>query len=113
VKPPAPQIARKGAVIRVAGAGDSPDRAAPAYAIAFVDLRFPDGHIERWLGSGSIRDEDLVPYAELVAWGKEVALEHSLIGDLGMAFSHVDRAALDGASVEVVIEWNSALPEFT
>lgn len=111
LKPPAPQIVRKGAVIRVAGADDHPDRAVPAYAIAFVDLRFADGHVERWLGSGSIRDEDLVPYAELVRWGREVALEHSLIADLGMAFSDVDRAQLDGASVEVVIEWNALLPE--
>ena len=111
LKPPAPRIVRKGAVIRVAGADDQTGRAAPAYAIAFVDLRFADGHVERWLGSGSIRDQDLVPYAELVGWGQEVALEHSLIADLGMAFSNVDRAELDAASVEVVIEWNARLPE--
>jgi hypothetical protein len=41
--------------VRVAGNRDG--ASAPAYAIAFVDLRFDDGHVERWLGSGSIRDD--------------------------------------------------------
>jgi hypothetical protein len=100
-------------VIRVGAPENHPGRAAPAYAIAFVDLRFTDGHVERWLGAGEIRDEDLVPYDELVDWGTEVAIEHPLIGDLGMAFSNVDPAALDGATLEVVIEWNAALPELT
>jgi hypothetical protein len=38
-----------------------------------VDLRFDDGHVERWLGSASVRDEDLVPYGDLVRWGTEVS----------------------------------------
>jgi len=54
-----------------------------------------------------------VPYADLVAWGTEVALEHSMLPDLGMAFSRVDRRALNDASVEIVVEWNAQLPEFT
>ena len=42
-----------------------------------------------WLGAGSIREGDLVPYDGLVAWGMDVAEEHSMSGDLGMAFSNV------------------------
>jgi hypothetical protein len=112
MKPPAPSILRRGVVIRVQGPGDDTPDAAPAWAISFVDLRYDDGHVERWLGSGSVRDEDLVPYTELVAWGTEVAEEHSLIADLGMAFSNVDREALENAPVEVVVEWHGELPEF-
>src|SRR4051812_8431365 len=110
MKAPMPEILRKGAVVRVAGAVDQAAAAAPAYAIAFVDLRFNDGHVERWLGSGSCRDEDLVHYGSLVAWGVEVANEHSMIGDLGMAFSPLDRQALSDAPIEVVVEWNAQLP---
>jgi hypothetical protein len=112
MKPPMPQIVRRGAVIRVAGAADSDAAAAPAYATSFVDLRFGDRHVERWLGAGEVRDDDLVPYAALVAWGIEVAEEHSLSGDLGMAFSGVDKEALRDAPVEIVIEWNAELPAF-
>jgi hypothetical protein len=112
MKPPAPKIVRKGAVVRIAGAGDDTASAACAYAISFVDLQFNDGHIERWLGSGSLRDdpEHPVHYAELVDWGAAVAVEHSMIADLGMNFSSVDRRALDDAPVEVVFEWHASLP---
>ena len=111
MKMPMPKILRKGAVIRVAGAGDEALAAAPAYAIAFVDLRFDDGRVERWLGSGSIRDDDLVPYDGLVAWGGEVADEHLMVGDLGMAFAPLDREMLRDAPVEIVVEWNAELPD--
>lgn len=106
-----PQVLRRGALVRVAGAGEDSEAAAPAYAISFVDLRFDDDHVERWLGAGELWDEDPVAYADLVAWGREVAEEHSLIGDLGMAFSALDRDALEDASVEIVIEWNATLPD--
>src|SRR4051812_25693887 len=56
IKPPAPRILRKGAVVRIAGASDDRAAVASAYAISFVDLQFTDGHVERWLGSGSLRD---------------------------------------------------------
>jgi hypothetical protein len=85
--------------------------AAPAYAMAFVDLRFDDGHVERWLGSGSIRDFDHVAYDGLVAWGGEVADEHLMLSDLGMAFSDFDRQIRRDAPIEIVIEWNAELPE--
>jgi hypothetical protein len=113
MKPAAPEILRKGAVVRIAGAEDQVPAAANAYAIAFVDLRYTDGHVERWLGSGSLRDDptDPVPYLELMSWATEVAEEHTLISDLGMSFSNVDRQALADATVEVVYEWNAKLPE--
>ena len=112
MKEPAPEILRKGAVVRVAGSQDG-DSAA-AYALAFVDLRFDDGHVERWLGSGSIRDDpaNLVPYSDLVVWGADVAAERSMIADLEMSFYEVDRQALSEAPIEIVVEWNAKLPEF-
>jgi hypothetical protein len=105
---------RKGAVVRIAGGAADGSSAAAAYAISFVDLRFDDAHIERWLGSGSLRDDpsDPVRYSELVDWGTEVALEHSLSGDLGMSFSNVDRRALEDAPIEIVFEWHAQLPDF-
>src|SRR3954451_13703133 len=106
MKPTMPHILRRGAVIRVASPGDAVSAGAAAYAIAFVDLRFDDGHVERWLGSGELRDDDLVAYRGLVAWGADVTAEHSMSGDLGMAFSNPDRQALDDAPIEIVIEWN-------
>ena len=113
VKPPSPAIARKGAVLRIAAPGSEPV-AAGAYAISFVDIRYPDGHVERWLGSGSIVDTSSKPQplTSLLSWAHEVASEHSMIGDLEMAFSGVDRNALDQASFEVVVEWNAELPTF-
>jgi hypothetical protein len=113
VKEPAPEILRKGAVVRIAGGPHDASAAAAAYAISFVDLRFDDGHVERWLGSGSLRDDpsDPVSYSELLAWGAGIPVEHSMIADLGMSFSNADRRALADAPVEIVFEWNAMLPE--
>ena len=108
-----PEILRRGAVIRVAGAADDDAAAAPAYALSFADLRFGDGHVERWLGAGALRDAEPVGYSGLVAWGAELAEEHSLSGDLAMTFSGVDKRALHDAPVEIVIEWNATLPELS
>ena len=114
MKPAAPEFLRKGAVVRITGAAHDIPPAATAYAIAFVDLRFDDWHVERWLGSGSLRDDpsDPVHYSELMDWATEVAIEHTLIADLGMSFSNVDRRALASAPVEIVFEWNAELPRF-
>jgi hypothetical protein len=49
-----------------------------------------------WLGAGEIR----------------VAEEHSMSGDLAMAFSGVDKQALRDAPIEIVIAWNAELPTF-
>lgn len=107
----APAVLRRGAVIRVAGA-ESDGVLAPAWAISYVGLRFDDGHVERWLGSGSLHDGRMQPppYDALVAWGEAVLDEHPMIADLGMAFSGVERDALENAPVEIVVEWNAQLP---
>jgi hypothetical protein len=112
-KPPSPAIARKGAVLRIASAGMEPV-AANVYAISFIDIRYLDGHVERWLGGGSIIDTSAEPRTlmSLLGWASEVVSEHSMIADLEMAFSNVDRHALDHARVELVVEWNAELPGF-
>jgi prepilin-type processing-associated H-X9-DG protein len=35
-------------------AGSSEDVGAEAVALAFLDLGFADGHVERWLGPGTV-----------------------------------------------------------
>jgi hypothetical protein len=112
-KPPSPAIVCKGAVLRIAAAGMEPV-AAGVYAISFVDIRYVDGHVERWLGGGSIVDTAAEPRGlmSLLGWASEVVSEHSMVADLEMAFSNVDRQALDHAPVEVVVEWNDELPRF-
>ena len=112
MKEPAPEVLRKGAVVRVTAHRHGAP--ATAHAIAFVDLRFDDGHVERWLGSGSLRDDpaDPVQHSDLLVWGKEVAIEHEMVADLEMAFRAVDRDALSRVPVEIVFEWNAQLPEF-
>jgi hypothetical protein len=52
-----------------------------------------------------------VRYVGHVAWGHEVAVEHSIIGDHGTAFSNVDRQVLDDAPIEIVVEWNAEWPK--
>lgn len=78
MKPPAPTIVRKGAVVRISGRPE--DNSVSALALAFLDLRFADGHLERWLGSGTIADKSTAAeqLADVVAWAKESADEHAL-----------------------------------
>ena len=105
MKEPLPEVLRVGALIRVAGR-DAPS-GTRAHALASMDLRFADGHVERWLGPGSLSESD-VGADELVAWGTEVFDEQreSLVEELGMSFSNVTGKVFDGAPVEVVVEWN-------
>jgi hypothetical protein len=112
MKRDAPAVLRKGAVIRVAAANADTARIVPAWAISYVDVQFHDGHVERWLGSGSLHDDPAhpPPYDTLVAWGEAVVDEHPMIADLSMAFRGVDRHALENAPIEIVIEWNAVLP---
>jgi hypothetical protein len=66
------------------------------------------------LGAGSLRDDPSTPLAfpSLRAWGAEVVDEKrgTLLGELGRAFSGVDRGALAEAPIEIVVEWNAELP---
>jgi hypothetical protein len=112
MKRDAPAVLRKGAVIRVAGTQADAVLTVPAWAISYVDIQFDDGHVERWLGSGSLHDDLTrpLPYDTVLAWGEAVADEHSMIRDLSMAFRNVDRQAVENAPTEIVVEWNAELP---
>jgi hypothetical protein len=112
MKRDAPAVLRKGAVIRVSGTEADVALTVPAWAISYADIQFDDGHVERWLGSGSLHDDPAqpLPYDTLLAWGEAVVDEHSMLGDLSMAFRNVDRDALEHAPVEIVVEWNAELP---
>ncbi len=112
-----PQILRHGAVVRVAsfptqGAG------VGAHALAYVDLRFKDDHVERWLHSGGTRPRERgldVPLV-LVEWGRHVAEEqaYSLLWELSDSFPLYKGKRLevvDFGPLEVVIEWNVDLDE--
>jgi len=87
MKPPAPAVLRKGAVVGVAGPGPEAVPISPKYALVFIDLQYDDGHVERWLGAGSLHDDPSQPFPcdSLVQWGKEVVEEQSMLGDLGRA----------------------------
>jgi len=60
-----------------------------------------------WQRLAARRSDATVPYDTLVAWGDAVIGEHSMIGDLSMAFRVVDRHALENAPIEIVVEWNA------
>jgi hypothetical protein len=81
--------------------------------LSFVDLRFDDGHVERWLGPGSIAG---FPSGEgalesLQTWAEEVADDQlmSLRDEVAMSFENVDEAHYEVLPVEVVVEWNHVL----
>jgi hypothetical protein len=97
VKPSAPTVLRKGAVIRLVEGKD-------ADALSFLDLRFEDGHVERWLGPGEQRAAP--GDSELVAWGEDVIdlQGELLIGELGMSYSGVSTTVLAEVPVEIVVE---------
>jgi hypothetical protein len=82
--------------------------------MSYVDLRFDDGHVERWCGAGSLRDDvsHPFPYTSVVAWGEAVIDEQqfTLLGELGMSFFGVHRGMLDQAPTEIVVEWGAELP---
>jgi hypothetical protein len=50
---PAPVPIRCGGLVRTE-AGGPLDAGARTLVLSFVDLRFDDGHVERWLGPGSL-----------------------------------------------------------
>jgi hypothetical protein len=81
------------------------------YALVFADLRFPDGHVERWFGPGRLwdieRPGDDLP--ALVRAGEELADEEAddMRNELRMSFTCVPDRLPGG--VEVVVEWNHTL----
>jgi hypothetical protein len=112
VKPPPPAVVRKGALVRVAGGPG--DRDVEAFAFAFLDLRFPDGHVERWLGPGYSGTADATPggMARLQAWAAQAADEFAFDIACDVARSYADvrpRSVDDLPCEEVVVEWNASL----
>jgi hypothetical protein len=107
MKPAAPVILRKGALVRVAGDGTT--EPVEVLALSYVDLRFGDGHVERWLGPG---EGDTLARAALRDWGEQVIDNQGerLIEELEMEFRDVHPRVLDDVPVEVVVEWNAQLP---
>jgi hypothetical protein len=110
MKPPAPDVVRKGALVRVAGG--PADEGAQLIALAFLDLRFADGHVERWLGPGSTGRLPGEPdaMASLQAWARESVgdLAAEIMGDVARDYAVPDHSVVDAlACDEVVIEWHS------
>ena len=68
---PAPAPIRCGGLVRTE-ARDASHRGARTFVLSFVDLRFDDGHIERWLGPGSVGVEQAdycgLPVEVVVEW---------------------------------------------
>lgn len=77
--------------------------------LAFFDLRFEDGHVERWLGSGLMVTFASAPafLAQAEEWGRDVLEEAGdvLRGEICMDYSNVPR--WEDAPYEVVVEWNA------
>jgi hypothetical protein len=109
---PAPLPIRCGGLVRTE-ARDATDTDARTLILSFVDLRFEDGHVERWLGPGSITQfaggEGALQRLNRAA--EEVADDQlmSLCDEVAMGFRHVNRDDYEGLPVEVVVEWNQVL----
>jgi hypothetical protein len=113
MKPPPPRVLRKGALVRVAGIQGDVDASAAAFA--FLDLRFPDGHVERWLGPASIGRVDATPIGleNLQSWAAQAANEFAfdIACDIARHYATPRPPAVDDLPCEeVVIEWRSELP---
>jgi hypothetical protein len=105
MRPTAPTVLRKGAIVRVAGDGST--EPLEALALSYLDLRFADGHIERWIGPGR---PGTVTRETLRGPGEEVINTQGecLIEELAMEFQDVQSDLLD-VPVEVVVEWNARI----
>ena len=104
MKPPAPVVLRRGAVVRVAGNHPVHAFEQPAYAVSYVDLRFADGRVERWLGPGALLDDPqhLEHRSSPLEWGEEVSSEQgpSLAAEMGMCFTGVHLASIEAAPTD-------------
>jgi hypothetical protein len=105
----APSVLRKGAVVRVSGGRR--DIGSDVIALAFLDLRFPDGHVERWLGPGSMRTvpDEPNPMVALQQWAVQASDDFAfdIAVDAKIAFSLFQPPAGDHLPCdEVVFEWN-------
>jgi hypothetical protein len=95
-------LLRRGAVVRVPATALGPQM--PVVGHAFADLRFDDGHVERWLGPAILGTTPDDPDLEtVIEWAEcDVAEEHDDFG--------IPADALSRAPAEVVFEWGVPLP---
>jgi hypothetical protein len=112
VKSAPPEVLRKGAVARIAGRGEPGEQ---VLALEFVDLRFGDDHVERWLGMGwaNVVPVAAEPMEKLLEWVEERLVDEdgNLSGDLKWEFAFDDGIdPLAGVPSEIVVEWNATLP---
>src|SRR4051812_28728185 len=91
-----PTVLRGGALIRVAT--ETAAGAVRAHALSMIDLRFADGHVDRWLGPGELCDRQYATAdaAEPRQWGEEVFAEQVglLLGEVRASFRGVAASAL-------------------
>jgi hypothetical protein len=95
-------LLRRGAVVRIPAPALGPEM--PVVGHAFADLRFDDGHVERWLGPPMLGTTPEDPDLEtVVAWAEE---------DVADEFDDIDipAGAHARAPVEIVFEWDEPLP---
>jgi hypothetical protein len=79
--------------------GGSYDAGTEVVALAFLDLRFPDGHVERWLGPGRIGRLPAEPdgMAALQSWAGDTANEFN-VGSRTTGGTAVPKTDRSGAS---------------
>jgi hypothetical protein len=108
-KPAAPEIVRRGCLAKVAG--DQSSRDVTVKALAFLDLRFDDGHVERWFGSAYVRTyptgADFLAEATTIAEDVVEQLGPDLLGELEWSFAGVPNRVT--GPIETVVEWNAQL----
>jgi hypothetical protein len=95
-------LLRRGALVRIPAPALGPEM--PVVGHAFADLRFDDGHVERWLGEPVLGTTPEDPDLEtVIEWAEDdVVDEHDDIP--------IPADALERAPVEIVFEWNEPLP---
>ncbi len=81
-------------------------------AHAFLDLRFPEGHVERWLGPGGVREMPPEPDAMLAlqAWAREIVCDFAfdIMCDVAREYDVPSLSVVDELPCqEIVVEWNS------
>jgi hypothetical protein len=95
-------LLRRGAVVRIPAPALGPEMTVLGHA--FADVRFEDGHVERWLGPPVLGTTPEDPDLEtIIEWAQDdVADEHD---DMD-----IPADALARAPVEIVFEWDEPLP---
>src|SRR3954447_19404062 len=95
-------LLRRGAVVRIPGPALGPEMAVLGHA--FADLRFDDGHVERWLGPPVLGTTPEDPDLEtVVEWAQD-----DVADDTDAMALPAD--ALARGPVKIVFKWDEPLP---